>query len=83
MLDNYFGFLSAIQFKNEVRKLQIWHANGAIKTFGWKDYSVKHRSNRAKKRFSKVYNQFDYILSGSKKCLQFINKPFLFLKREC
>lgn len=76
VLDNYFGFLSAIQFKNEVRKLQIWHANGAIKTFGWKDYSVKHRSNRAKKRFSRVYNQFDYILSGSKKMSAIYQQAF-------
>ncbi|PAE10140.1 hypothetical protein CHI02_21460 [Niallia circulans] len=76
VLDNYFGFLSAIQFKNEVRKLQIWHANGAIKTFGWKDYSVKNRSNRAKKRFSRVYNQFDYILSGSKKMSAIYQQAF-------
>lgn len=65
VLDNYYGFLSSISFKESVKKLQIWHANGAIKTFGWKDLSVKKRSKYAKERFAAVYNQFDYILSGS------------------
>lgn len=67
ILDNYYGFLSSITFKKSVKKLQIWHANGAIKTFGWKDLSVKDRSNKAKERFAAVYKQFDYILSGSEK----------------
>lgn len=67
VLDNYYGFLSSISFKESVKKLQIWHANGAIKTFGWKDLSVKERSKNAKERFAAVYKQFDYILSGSDK----------------
>lgn len=76
VLDNYFGFLSAVQFKNDVKKLQIWHANGAIKTFGWKDYSINYRTSGAKKRFAAVYEQFDYILSGSKKMSEIYGEAF-------
>ncbi|WP_303984859.1 CDP-glycerol glycerophosphotransferase family protein [Niallia circulans] len=67
VLDNYYGFLSSVSFKENVKKLQIWHANGAIKTFGWNDLSVKDRSKNAKERFAAVYKQFDYIISGSDK----------------
>ncbi|WP_312097374.1 CDP-glycerol glycerophosphotransferase family protein [Niallia sp.] len=67
ILDNYFGFLSAIQFKKEVKKVQIWHAAGAIKQFGLKDPSIQNRSKRANERFKLVYNQFDHIIVGSKK----------------
>lgn len=67
ILDNYFGFLSAIQFKKEVKKVQIWHAAGAIKQFGLKDPSIQTRTKRANQRFHQVYNQFDNIIVGSKR----------------
>ncbi|WP_229745386.1 CDP-glycerol glycerophosphotransferase family protein [Pullulanibacillus pueri] len=65
VIDNYFGFLAAIQFKPEVKCVQLWHAVGAIKTFGFKDKSIKHRSERARERFEKVYNKFDKVVVGS------------------
>lgn len=65
VIDNYFAFLSAISFKKEVECIQLWHAAGAIKTFGLKDRSVAHRSKRAKQRFLKVYNQFHKVIVGS------------------
>ncbi|CAI9385747.1 MULTISPECIES: CDP-glycerol glycerophosphotransferase family protein [Bacillaceae] len=67
ILDNYFGFLSAVTFRKEVKKVQIWHAAGAIKKFGLKDPSIKHRSKKANQRFQHVYNQFENIIVGSKK----------------
>lgn len=67
ILDNYFGFLSAIQFKEKVKKVQIWHAAGAIKQFGLMDPSIMNRSKRANRRFHLVYKQFDYFIVGSKK----------------
>ncbi|MFT8322875.1 MAG: CDP-glycerol glycerophosphotransferase family protein [Bacillus sp. (in: firmicutes)] len=67
VVDNYYGFLSKISFKKNVKCLQIWHAAGAIKQFGRKDPSIKTRSNAAKIRFQKVYKQFHYILTGSEK----------------
>ncbi|HWJ77730.1 MAG TPA: CDP-glycerol glycerophosphotransferase family protein [Niallia sp.] len=82
VLDNYFGFLSAVQFKEGVKKLQIWHANGAIKTFGWKDASVEKRSEQSKKRFAKVYSQFDYIISGSETMSQIFQEAFSISKEK-
>ncbi|WP_400243449.1 CDP-glycerol glycerophosphotransferase family protein [Niallia sp. JL1B1071] len=76
IMDNYFGFLSAITFRKEVKKVQIWHAAGAIKKFGLKDPSIKHRSNRANQRFQLVYNQFDNIIVGSKKMEYVFMKAF-------
>ncbi|GGE56661.1 hypothetical protein GCM10011391_39470 [Pullulanibacillus camelliae] len=64
-IDNYFGFLAAIQFKPEVECIQLWHAAGAIKTFAFKDKSIQQRSSRAQKRFERVYNKFDKVVVGS------------------
>ncbi|MDQ7861606.1 CDP-glycerol glycerophosphotransferase family protein [Peribacillus frigoritolerans] len=51
IIDNYFGFLSAIAFKKQVTCVQVWHAAGAVKQFGAKDPSIKSRSAGARKRF--------------------------------
>ena len=64
-VDNYFGFLAVTNFKQDVNCIQLWHAAGAIKRFGLKDPSNKHRSARAMKRFQKVYDRFDYVVVGS------------------
>lgn len=64
-IDNYFGFLSAANFKKSVTCVQLWHANGAIKQFGLKDPSIQFRSQRAHKRFLRVYDQFHRVVVGS------------------
>ncbi|WP_240515051.1 CDP-glycerol glycerophosphotransferase family protein [Bacillus cereus] len=65
LLDNYFGFLSAVHFKKEVQCTQLWHAAGAIKKFGGEMPSIKVRTKRAQARFLKVYNKFNKIVVGS------------------
>lgn len=65
IMDNYFGLLAVTKFKNEVECIQIWHAAGAIKTFGFEDLSVQSRTPRAFRRFQSVYNQFHRIVVGS------------------
>lgn len=65
IVDNYFGFLSAVRFKRGVQCIQVWHAAGAIKTFGLEDRSVELRSRKAKQRFIRVYHHFDKIVVGS------------------
>lgn len=76
IIDNYFGFLSAVTFKKEVQCTQLWHAAGAIKTFGLKDKSISLRTKRAKKRFQKVYNQFDHVIVGSDEMADIFKKAF-------
>ncbi|MDP4087059.1 MAG: CDP-glycerol glycerophosphotransferase family protein [Bacillota bacterium] len=65
MVDNYFGFLAAIDFKEEVKCFQLWHASGAIKKFGLEDGTVKNRSVKARERFLRVYDKFDKVIVGS------------------
>lgn len=65
VLDNYYGFLAAIEFKSSTECIQIWHAAGAIKRFGIRDASVTNRSPRAQKRFLRVYEKFQKIVVGS------------------
>lgn len=65
IVDNYYGFLAAANFKKEVEVIQLWHAVGAIKSFGLKDLTISNRSNIAKRRFIAVYKRFHKIVVGS------------------
>lgn len=67
LFDNYYPELSAIAKLKEQFFIQIWHANGAIKAFGWEDPSTYHRSVADQQRFQQVYNSFDEIVVGSAK----------------
>lgn len=76
IIDNYFGFLSAVTFKKPVTCIQVWHAAGAIKQFGAKDPSVLSRSSKARKRFLNVYQQFDYVTTGAEKMAEIYQESF-------
>lgn len=64
-IDNYYGFLSVVDFKEDVECIQLWHAAGALKRFGLKDRSVLQRSQSAQKRFLNVYKKFNKVVVGS------------------
>ncbi|PFN80571.1 CDP-glycerol--glycerophosphate glycerophosphotransferase [Bacillus sp. AFS076308] len=76
IIDNYYGFLSVVNFKKDVECIQIWHAAGALKTFGLKDHSITNRSQAAKRRFQQVYDQFDKIVVGSEEMAAIFSEAF-------
>ncbi|AOH57137.1 hypothetical protein ABE28_022565 [Peribacillus muralis] len=76
IIDNYFGFLSAISFKKQVKCVQVWHAAGAVKQFGAKDPSIQNRSAGARKRFLDVYDKFDYVTAGSERMAEIYQESF-------
>ena len=76
IIDNYFGLLAAVTFKQDVTCVQLWHAVGAIKQFGLRDPSVQNRSSRAKQRFLDVYNRFQYVVTGSDTMAQIFKTSF-------
>jgi CDP-glycerol glycerophosphotransferase (TagB/SpsB family) len=75
-VDNYFGFLSVIRFRKGVPCIQIWHAPGALKTFGLEDNSIAGRSKRARRRFRKVYEKFDKVVAGSEIMADIFKRSF-------
>ena len=75
-VDNYAGVLSVIKFRKEVKCIQLWHAAGAIKKFGWSDPETSARSERAKLRFQQVYDRFQYIPVGSQQMADIFTESF-------
>ena len=50
---------------NERSIIQIWHATGAIKCFGWGDPKTMLRNASDRRRFQQVYDSFTDIVVGS------------------
>jgi teichoic acid glycerol-phosphate primase len=75
-VDNYVGILSTVQFRKNVKCVQLWHAAGAIKRFGWSDPTTIDRSEQAKTRFQQVYDSFRFIPVGSKQMAQIFTESF-------
>lgn len=67
LADNYFAFLAPISLKNNVKVVQVWHANGAIKKFGLEANYTRKNSRKDKIRYKKVYDIFThYVVSSDK-----------------
>src|SRR5699024_11393081 len=64
-IDNYFGFIAGMPVTKKQIIIQLWHAAGAVKTFGFKDEQVKLRRQPARERFQFNYDQVDYTVVGS------------------
>ncbi|PGK51267.1 CDP-glycerol--glycerophosphate glycerophosphotransferase [Priestia megaterium] len=76
MVDNYYGFLAATPFKQGVRCVQLWHAAGAIKKFGFEDETVRNRTKGAVKRFKRVYKRFTQVVVGSDEMSDIFKRSF-------
>lgn len=63
--DNYFPIFAGLKLKKDITKIQLWHANGAVKTFGLEDKSIMGRTNSDNQRFKNVYTSFDEYIVGS------------------
>lgn len=75
--DNYFVELAGLKERKNVTCIQIWHANGALKKFGWEDKAAQKRSARDKKRFQEVYRCFSKVLVGSDEMAAIFQRSFL------
>lgn len=64
-VDNYHVVLAACDFKKDVVCTQVWHANGAVKYFGWRDKTIINRPTSAHKRFQAVYARFNKVVVSS------------------
>ncbi|MFC6260264.1 CDP-glycerol glycerophosphotransferase family protein [Levilactobacillus fujinensis] len=63
--DNYYAFLGGLHHPKRMRIVQMWHAAGAIKRFGWDDPTTGQRSQSDQRRFQAVYDQFDDYVVGA------------------
>lgn len=75
-IDNYHVVLAACSFKKDVKCTQLWHANGAVKYFGYRDKTIVNRPDSAYKRFKEVYSRFHHIVVSSDEMAYIFGEAF-------
>ena len=66
-VDNYYAFTAGLFRHRKQRVVQLWHAGGAVKAFGWGDPQTTLRSVADQRRFQAVYNHItDYVVGSDK-----------------
>ncbi|EOT29626.1 CDP-glycerol glycerophosphotransferase family protein [Enterococcus saccharolyticus] len=74
LCDNYYAFLAGVRLSSETVVVQLWHANGAIKSFGLSANYTKNVSSKDQKRYLDVYQKFThYVVSSEKMSEVFAN----------
>src|SRR5699024_6322340 len=75
-VDNYHVVLAACNFRPAVKCIQVWHANGAVKYYGFRDKTIKNRPDSAHRRFKKVYSRFHHITVSSDEMAYIFKEAF-------
>lgn len=64
LADNYFAFLGALDLA-QTPVIQLWHANGAIKSFGLEAKYAQQATPADRLRYQEVYQRFSHYVVAS------------------
>ncbi|MFD1671073.1 CDP-glycerol glycerophosphotransferase family protein [Agrilactobacillus yilanensis] len=74
-------YLAEISILRQQAVIQVWHASGAIKNFGWLDKANLKRPYLDRRRFQMVYDKYTAVLSGSREMSQIFQTCFSISKQ--
>lgn len=74
ILDGYQIPISVLKHKKSLKIIQIWHALGAIKCFGYQ--SLNTNKKRLVAKYMKMHKNYDLIISGSSNMTPYFAKAF-------
>ncbi len=76
VIDGYNPLVSILNHKKSLRIIQLWHSLGAIKKFGYQTLDKKGGHSSKLSRVMKMHNNYDVIITGSKKMTPYFMKAF-------
>lgn len=65
ILDSYNICVSVLKHKKKLKVIQLWHACGAFKKFGYSSLDTLEGSSSLVAKHMKMHNNYDYILASS------------------
>ena len=65
ILDTYSITVSCLRHKKSLKVIQMWHALGAVKKFGYQAFGTKEGRNEAVSRAMCMHKNYDYVLAPS------------------
>lgn len=76
VLDGYCIIVSVLNHKKETKIIQMWHALGAFKKFGYSILDKEEGSSSKLAKAMKMHNNYDYIFASGKECIEPFSEAF-------
>lgn len=76
VLDSYCICISILKHKNSLKVIQMWHAMGAFKKFGYSILDQKEGSSNKLAKLMGMHKNYDYVFTSSLKCLDSFAEAF-------
>jgi CDP-ribitol ribitolphosphotransferase len=76
IIDSYVIPVSILKHRKNLIIIQIWHALGAIKKFGYSILDLKEGSSRKTANIFNMHKGYTYIISGSEEMVPFYKEAF-------
>ena len=76
IIDTYSITVSCLNHKKTLKVIQMWHALGAIKKFGFQSLGTKEGRDEKVSRAMCMHKNYDYILAPSKATAKFYMEAF-------
>ena len=76
IVDTYSLTVSCLHHKKSLKIIQMWHALGATKKFGWQAVGTKEGRDEKISRALCMHKNYDYVLAPSKETAKFYMEGF-------
>ena len=76
ILDTYCITVSVLKHKKETKVIQIWHALGAIKKFGYQSINKPSGRKESMVKAMHMHENYDYVLAPSRETAKFYKEAF-------
>ena len=76
VIDGYCIPVSILKHKKKLKIIQIWHASGAVKKFGYQILDKKEGSNSKIVKLMCMHKNYDYVISPSEITKDFLAEAF-------
>ncbi len=82
IVDSYSIIVSILKHKEELKVMQIWHALGAIKKFGYQSIDKKEGRNGKTSKAWEMHKNYDYVIAPSLATSKFYQDAFNISKKN-
>lgn len=76
ILDTYCICISVLKHKKRLKVVQMWHAMGSLKKFGYSILDQKEGSNSQIAKWMHMHENYDYVFTSSEQCLKNFAEAF-------
>lgn len=76
ILDSYCITISILKQKKSLKVIQMWHALGSLKKFGYSTLDLKDGRSSKTAKLMKMHNNYDYVISSSEESKKYFAEAF-------